>query len=125
MTVAEEAFVMDGYRRMFGVSEFVEHKVPLPAEYGVCPSRISPPPALARICITETYDRALHAHSKGYTDYLRIMLNRFASAPDVVAYPENEQDVIAALDWADSIGAVVIPFGGGSSVMICYHPVSS
>ena len=44
------------------------------------------------------------------------MLNQFASAPDVVAYPENEADVAAVLDWAGGAGAILIPFGGGSSV---------
>ena len=44
------------------------------------------------------------------------MLNLFTSAPDVVAYPENDQDVALVLDWASGVGAALIPFGGGSSV---------
>ena len=44
------------------------------------------------------------------------MLNQFVSAPDVVAYPENDRDVAAVLDWAGDAGFAIIPFGGGSSV---------
>ena len=79
--------------------------------------RITPPSALARICSTEIYDRAAHAHGKGFTDAVRALLNNFGSAPDAVAYPTNEQDITAVMDWAGSVGAALIPFGGGSSVV--------
>src|ERR1019366_3834376 len=79
--------------------------------------RIAPPAALAAICSTETYDRAAHAHGKGFPDGVRAMLNDFTTAPDVVAYPTNEHDIAAVMDWAGSAGAVLIPFGGGSSVV--------
>jgi alkyldihydroxyacetonephosphate synthase len=116
MTPEEEAFVMGGYHRLFGISEFPSHAVPTPSEYVVRAPRIAPPASLAAICTTDTYERALHAHSKGFTDSLRVMLNQFASAPDVVAYPTSEAEVAAVLDWAGGAGAVLIPFGGGSSV---------
>jgi alkyldihydroxyacetonephosphate synthase len=34
-----------------------------------------------------------------------------------VAYPRNETEVMAVLDWAATVGAAVTPFGGGSSVV--------
>jgi alkyldihydroxyacetonephosphate synthase len=116
LTRDEEAFVVNGYHRMFGLSEFPSHTVPAPSDYALRAPRLTPPAALARICSTAPYDRALHAHSKGFTDSVRIMLNQFASAPDVVAYPETNQDVALVLDWAGGAGAALIPFGGGSSV---------
>jgi alkyldihydroxyacetonephosphate synthase len=116
LTRDEEAFVVNGYHRMFGLSEFLSHTVPAPADYALRAPRLTPPAALARICSSAPYDRALHAHSKGFTDSVRIMLNQFVSAPDVVAYPENDRDVAAVLDWAGGAGFAIIPFGGGSSV---------
>jgi alkyldihydroxyacetonephosphate synthase len=116
LTRDEEAFVVNGYHRMFGLPEFSTHTVPTLADYALRAPRLTPPAALARICSSAPYDRALHAHSKGFTDSVRIMLNQFASAPDVVAYPENDQDVAAVLDWAGGAGSALIPFGGGSSV---------
>ena len=44
------------------------------------------------------------------------MTRDYADAPDVVAYPHNEQEVAAVLDWAGGADATVTPFGGGSSV---------
>ncbi len=41
----------------------------------------------------------------------------FAHAPDVVAYPESEADVAALCDWCGDVGAAMIPYGGGSSVV--------
>ena len=43
------------------------------------------------------------------------MLGDYASAPDVVAYPRNEADVAAVIDWAGAAQAALTPFGGGSS----------
>ena len=117
MTAEEEAFALGVHRRRFGISEFDSIAVPTLADVRLRAPRIAPPAALAAICSTETYDRAAHAHGKGFTDAVRAMLNDFASAPDAVAYPANEQDIAAVMDWAGSAGAVLIPFGGGSSVV--------
>jgi hypothetical protein len=117
MTAEEEAFALGVHRRRFSISEFDSIAVPTLADVRLRAPRIAPPAALAAICSTETYDRAAHAHGKGFTDAVRAMLNDFASAPDAVAYPANEQDIAAVMDWAGSAGAVLIPFGGGSSVV--------
>ena len=34
-----------------------------------------------------------------------------------MAFPESESDIVALLDWAGDVGAAVIPYGGGSSVV--------
>ena len=117
MTAEEEAFALGVHRQRFGISDFDSIAVPTLADVRLRAPRIAPPAALAAICSTETYDRAAHAHGKGFTDAVRAMLNDFASAPDAVAYPANEQDIAAVMDWAGSAGAVLIPFGGGSSVV--------
>ena len=44
------------------------------------------------------------------------MLGDYACAPDVVAYPRNEAEIAAVMDWAGGAGASLTPFGGGSSV---------
>src|SRR5690349_7323104 len=35
----------------------------------------------------------------------------FSHPPDVIAYPRDEQDVLALLDWCSDVGAAIIPFG--------------
>ncbi len=38
-------------------------------------------------------------------------------SPDVVAHPDNEKELAAALDWATGAQVAVVPYGGGSSVL--------
>ena len=73
--------------------------------------RAKPPASLSAFCTSERYDRAAHAYGKSYPDYVRAMLGDYACAPDVVAYPRNEQEIAAVMDWAGSVGASLTPFG--------------
>jgi alkyldihydroxyacetonephosphate synthase len=79
--------------------------------------RLFPPPALAPICSTSDYERALHGYGRSYVDVVRAFRGRFDHPPDVVVHPRSEGDINAALEWALSAGAAVIPFGGGTSVV--------
>src|SRR5215475_3532197 len=36
---------------------------------------------------------------------------------DLVAFPRDESEIEAVLNWAEAEGAAVIPFGGGTSVV--------
>jgi alkyldihydroxyacetonephosphate synthase len=117
MTREEEAFVLQRYRHRFGVAEFTEIAPPATAALKLAPPRLSPPASLASNCTSETYDRAAHTYGKSYPDYVRGLAGDYASAPDVVAYPRNESEVAALLDWAGNATAAVTPFGGGSSVV--------
>ena len=60
--------------------------------------RISPPDSLAALCTSAPIERAAHTYGKSFLDYARILVNDFAVAPDVVAYPENEQQVADLLE---------------------------
>ena len=80
-------------------------------------SRIKIPDALSHLCSISDYDRAAHTYGKGCPDVMRAFRLEFSNPPDVVAFPENEQDVVSIVDWCDEIGAMVIPFGGGSSTV--------
>ena len=77
---------------------------------------MAPPASLAAFCSGERYDRVAHTYGKSYPDYVRAMLGDYDSAPDVVAYPRNEAEISAVMDWAGGVGASLTPFGGGSSV---------
>jgi alkyldihydroxyacetonephosphate synthase len=93
-----------------------ELAVPL-TEVSLPAPRLRPPDALAPICSASDYERALHGYGRSYVDVVRAFRGRFDSPPDVVVQPRSESDVAAALDWAVSAGAAVIPFGGGTSVV--------
>ena len=66
---------------------------------------------------TDHDDRARHAYGKAYRDVVRALSGELPGAPDAVAHPADEDDVVRLLDWASSAGVVVVPFGGGSSVV--------
>lgn len=117
LTAEEEEFALDRYRRRFGVDRFDEVAPPPLAEIELRAPRLDPPAALAPYCTSGTYDRVAHAYGKSFSDYVRGLLGRYDDAPDVVAYPRNEADVAAVMDWAGNAQAALIPFGAGSSVV--------
>lgn len=57
-------------------------------------------------------------HSKGrsYEGSLRLLKRESSDMPDYVAYPENEEQISAVLDFASTNNVAVVPYGGGSSV---------
>ena len=81
------------------------------------PPRLRAPDSLGSICRADPYERALHAHGSSYADVVRAFRGQFDAAPDVVAHPGDEDELVRVLDWALSAGAAVIPFGGGTSVV--------
>lgn len=81
------------------------------------PPALAVPPAFADIVTTDRYHRAVHTYGKAYRDVVRALAGDFRGAPDLVAYPRDEDEVLRLLHWADQANVAVIPFGGGSSVV--------
>ena len=79
--------------------------------------RLQPPANLAAITTRNRYGRALHAFGQSQPDSIRILMGDFAHAPDIVAYPECAADIASLFDWCGEVGAALIPYGGGSSVV--------
>ncbi len=61
-------------------------------------------------------DRLVHARGKSIRDLVRQRRGEMPRVPDVVVYPGDEDEVTAVLKAALAADAVVIPFGGGSSI---------
>src|SRR5215469_8968051 len=116
MSEAERTFVLSRYSAKFATYAFDTVPVARLEDIDLAAPRLTPPASLAAFCTTERYDRAAHAYGKSYPDYVRAMLGDYDCAPDVVAYPRNEADISAVMDWAGSLNASLTPFGGGSSV---------
>lgn len=79
--------------------------------------RIQPPAALAAFCTTATHDRAAHSYGKSYRDIVRAFRCDFPNPPDFVAYPRDEAEVAAILEWCGEANVAAVPYGGGSSVV--------
>jgi alkyldihydroxyacetonephosphate synthase len=105
------------WAQRFGVSGFKAASTPKAEDIKLPAPRIPIPTQLAPICTVDHYERVLHSYSKSFADIIRVYARECPTPVDVVALPRNEQDIIDILDWAYSANAVVVPFGGGSSVV--------
>jgi alkyldihydroxyacetonephosphate synthase len=65
---------------------------------------------------TDDHDRVVHARGKSLTDLIRQRRGELGRLPDVVVRPGAEDEVVAVVGAALEEDAVVIPFGGGSSI---------
>jgi alkyldihydroxyacetonephosphate synthase len=83
----------------------------------VPPPRVELPHALASYARADDEVRAAHALGKSYPDRVRGFRGDFATAPDVVAFPSTEAELVCVLEVAESERLSVTPFGGGSSVV--------
>ena len=90
---------------------------PTVEEISLARPRIAPPASLAASCSTDVYDRASHTYGKAFRDVVRALRRDFTNAPDIVATPRDEDELVAVLDWCSTARAAAIPYGGGSSVV--------
>ena len=116
LTSAEETFVFERIEQRFGPLADGEVKPPRLEDLKLESPRLNPPASLP-FCSTALYDRAAHTYGKSFPDYVRGLVGDYSNAPDVVAYPRTEEEIVAVLDWAGGAQASVTPFGGGSSVV--------
>ena len=98
---------------------------PLPREVGNHLAQASGVGArqLQTFCSEDKYDRLFHCYGRSVHDLARMIHRRdFTNPPDVVAYPRDEADIRAVLDWCGTNDIAAIPFGGGSSVVGGVNP---
>ncbi|WP_432024611.1 FAD-binding oxidoreductase [Streptomyces parvus] len=91
--------------------------VPSLASLELPPVRVSAPRALAHLVSGAPAVRAGHTYGKAFRDVVRALRGDLAAAPDLVAFPREERDVVDLLDWASGADVAVIPYGAGSSVV--------
>ena len=73
---------------------------------------------------TNNSDRLFHALGKSYPDLLRIRQGVVKAVPDVVVFPENEEQIQTLLEFASEQGWTILPFGGGTSVVGGVEPLA-
>ena len=77
-----------------------------------------PAPRLPRhpLVTTDPRQRLECAHGQSLPDWIRLRGGTLALFPDGVARPKTAQDIPALLAYAADHNAIVIPYGGGTSV---------
>ncbi len=66
---------------------------------------------------SDAEDRLRHARGQSLPDWVALRSGRVGRVPDGVARPASATDVHDLLGWAAGIGARVVPYGGGTSVL--------
>lgn len=72
---------------------------------------------------TEPETRLRHARGQSLPDWVALSHNRVNTFPDGVAFPESTEELSPLLVFAQEQGAVVIPYGGGTSVVGHINPL--
>ena len=85
---------------------------------GVGPGRLPPHP----LVLTDVEDRLRHARGQSLGDWIALRSGRIGALPDGVAYPASDDEVRELLRFAAAVGAEVIPYGGGTSVVGHINP---
>lgn len=65
----------------------------------------------------DSYERIFHSLGKSYYDVVRIRFNMIPELVDGIIYPKNDSEIAEILKYCKTKNIVVIPFGGGSSVV--------
>jgi alkyldihydroxyacetonephosphate synthase len=113
------------WSQLFHVDRFDPAPFPRESEITLRKPRVSVPASLKAFCTEDKYDRLFHCYGRSVHDLARMIHRRdFANPPDVVAYPRDEADIRAVLDWCGANDVAAIPFGGGSSVVGGVNPPS-
>lgn len=79
----------------------------------VPPSRLPAHPLVS----TEPVERLRHARGQSLPDWIALRSGRIDAFPDGVAYPADAAAVRDLLGYAAAVGARLIPYGGGTSVV--------
>ena len=74
---------------------------------------------------TEPHERLLHARGQSLPDWVALRSGRIGAVPDGVAYPTSDDEVRLLLGLARQLGARLIPYGGGTSVVGHINPPES
>lgn len=94
---------------------------------GTPPTDISKAEAVARVpdsrladfsgASVEPLARIRHAHGESFPDWLALRSGQLGPFPDAIVYPETHDEVATILAAAADQGCMVIPYGGGTSVV--------
>jgi len=112
----EELSIEKRILQTFAVDNVTTLEIPKASDIELPSPGLNIPNSLKDFLSDDTEERLNHAYGKSFPDIARALLGDFPSPPDLVAFPDSENDLNNIVDWADQNNIAVIPYGGGSSV---------
>jgi alkyldihydroxyacetonephosphate synthase len=76
-----------------------------------------------RLLTADKFERLRHARGQSLPDWIAMRSGRIGVFPDGVAYPETSNDIRELLDFGKEQDLILIPFGGGTSVVGHINPL--
>ena len=73
----------------------------------------------------EPHQRLLHARGQSFPDWVVMRSGSITAFPDGVAFPATATDLSDLIGYATRVGALLIPYGGGTSVVGHVNPPES
>jgi alkyldihydroxyacetonephosphate synthase len=83
------------------------------------PSRLPAQPFIVR----EPEERLRHARGQSLPDWIALRSGRIQHFPDGVTYPSSNDDIRRLIAWAVQQNVILIPYGGGTSVVGHINPL--
>ena len=117
LTASEVEQLGAAFAERLGVDGLRVREPPRVEELDLRAPRLVPPASLEPAFSTDPYDRAAHTYGRSFRDLARAFRRDYAHAPDLVAFPRGEDELVSVLEWCGDTGVAAIPFGGGSSVV--------
>ena len=112
----EEKSIDRRIAKTFDLDDVQAIKIPNADDIEIPESKIKSPKSLENLFTDNKIERLNHSYGKSFPDSARSLLGLFPSPPDLIAFPNSEDEITNILDWASSNDIAVIPYGGGSSV---------
>lgn len=81
-------------------------------------SRLPPHPLVS----IDRNERLMHARGQSLPDWIALHSGRPGIFPDGVAFPVSDEDIRSLITFARQVGACLIPYGGGTSVVGGINP---
>src|SRR6202007_896725 len=100
-----------------GIDDVHVEEPPRVEELDLRAPRLAAPASLGPAFSTDPDDRAAPTSGWSFRDLVRAFRRDYAHAPDLVAFPRGENELVSVLEWCGDAGVAAIPFGGGSSVV--------
>ena len=116
LSAEEEKSIDSRIAKTFQLDEIDTLPIPKVEDIDLPKSALSIPSTLKTVLSDDKEERLNHTYGKSFPDAARSLLKDFSSPPDLVAFPNSEEELVSVMDWCDEMNIAVIPYGGGSSV---------